>query len=250
MEDETTIEGVGGARYTEGLSVASLTKRFGATTAVDDLGFVLRPGDVLGLLGPNGAGKTTTLSCLAGLLRPDSGEVTWRGLRVDHSRPRPVALIPETPEVYRSLTVWQHLVFVARSCRLPEGWKDRGEQLLEDLGLVEFRSRLGHTLSKGLRQRCLIASAVLAGTPVLALDEPMIGLDPAGQRQLRDLIVHLSRTGVAIVLSTHLLESAEQLCNRLLIMKNGRMVAEDTLDALKERHGQAGLEEMFLELTR
>src|SRR5215472_7662457 len=132
-----------------GLSVDGLTKRYGTNVAVDHLSFGVAPGEILALAGPNGAGKTTTLLCLAGLLRPDAGLVCWGGRALGPERARAMALIPETPEVYDMLTVWEHLVFVARSCRLRDGWREAGEALLERLAIAGERDTLGEALSKG-----------------------------------------------------------------------------------------------------
>jgi len=233
-----------------GLSVERLTRRFGKLVAVDDLTLWAERGSVLGLLGPNGAGKTSTLLCLAGLLRPDSGVISLDGRRLGADRSRYVSLIPETPEVYPMLTVWEHLVFVARSCRLADGWHIRAEQLLERLEIADQRNTLGEALSKGMRQKTLIACTVLAEAPVLLLDEPMIGLDPKGQRELRSILRELREQGTAIVLSTHLLESAEAMCDRVVVMKKGRAVINAPIDELRfGEHGRS-LEDVFLEVTQ
>jgi ABC-2 type transport system ATP-binding protein len=232
------------------LRVEGLTKRFGATVAVDRLTFSLSGGEVLGLLGPNGAGKTTTFLCLSGLLRPDGGSIFFNERRLGSERGRTIALIPETPDVYPMLTVWEHLAFVARSVDLAPGWEQRADALLERLELADFRNALGQSLSKGMRQKTLIAATVLAEAPVLLFDEPMIGLDPKGQRELRDLIVRLREAGTAIVISTHLLESAEALCDRVIILKNGSALASGAVSELRQRAtGERTLEDVFLEIT-
>ena len=233
-----------------GLAVEHLTRRFGRLTAVDDLTFRADRGAVLGLLGPNGAGKTTTLLCLAGLLRPDAGTMTLDGQALGADRGRMVALIPESPEVYAMLTVWEHLVFIAKSCHLEPGWQQRAQELLLRLDLFDKRDTLGEALSKGMRQKTLIASTVLAGAPVLLLDEPMIGLDPKGQRELRSILRELRDAGTAIVLSTHLLESAEAICDQVLVMNHGHAVISSPIAAL--RFGELGrsLEDVFLEATQ
>jgi ABC-2 type transport system ATP-binding protein len=233
-----------------GLAVEHLTRRFGRLTAVDDLTFRSDRGAILGLLGPNGAGKTTTLLCLAGLLRPDAGTMTLDGQRLGSHRGRVVALIPETPEVYAMLTVWEHLVFVAKSCRLAAGWQQRAHELLLRLDLFERRDTLGEALSKGMRQKTLIAATVLAGAPVLLLDEPMIGLDPKGQRELRSILLELRNAGTAIILSTHLLESAEAICDQVLVLNRGHAVISSPMAEL--RFGELGrsLEDLFLEATQ
>jgi ABC-2 type transport system ATP-binding protein len=232
------------------LRVEGLTKRFGRRVAVDNLSFDLASGEVLGLLGPNGAGKTTAFLCLNGLLRPDAGRIVFQGRRLESNRGRTIALIPETPEVYGMLTIWEHMLFVARSLRFQREWESRAERLLVRLGIDQERDSLGQALSKGMRQKTLIAATLLAQTPILLLDEPMIGLDPRGQRELRELIAELRDGGTAIVMSTHLIDSAQALCDRLLIMKDGRTVAAGMIAELQSRTatGQT-LEDLFLEVT-
>lgn len=233
-----------------GLAVEHLTRRFGRLTAVDDLSFRADRGSILGLLGPNGAGKTTSLLCLAGLLRPDAGRLALDGTPLGSDRGRFVALIPESPEVYGMLTVWEHLVFIAKSCRLDPGWQQRANELLLRLELFEQRDTLGEALSKGMRQKTLIASTVLAGAPVLLLDEPMIGLDPRGQRELRSILLELRTAGTAIVLSTHLLESAEAICDHVLVMNRGHAVISAPIAELRFGEFGRSLEDVFLEATQ
>jgi ABC-type multidrug transport system ATPase subunit len=233
------------------LHIDHLTRRYGKVTAVDELSFTAQRGSILALLGPNGAGKTTTLLCLAGLLRPDAGHVFFDGAELGPDRGRTVALIPETPEVYPMLTAWEHLVFVAKSCKLGRDWSARGEVLLERLGMADQRDTLGSAMSKGMRQKTLIAATVLARAPSVLLDEPMIGLDPRGQRELRAILQDLRAEGTAVVVSTHLLESAEAISDRVVILKSGRSVAEGSIDQLRST-GEAGrsLEDVFLEITQ
>ncbi len=232
-----------------GLVVTALSKRYRTKLAVDGLSFRLPPGEVVALLGPNGAGKTTTMMCLAGLVRPDTGSITWQNRELGAERGRWVALIPETPEVYGMLTAWEHLVFVAKSCRLPAGWQERGAELLERLALAGERDTLAEDLSKGMRQKLLVASVVLAGAPVLLMDEPMIGLDPSAQRELRKIILELKGEGTAVMVSTHLLSSVESYCDHLLILKQGRCLAAGNLQALLRERGKGSLEEAFLDIV-
>lgn len=233
-----------------GLSVQHLTRRFGKLTAVDDLSFHAARGSILGLLGPNGAGKTTTLLCLAGLLRPDAGTLALDNAPLGPDRGRAIALIPETPEVYAMLTVWEHLVFVAKSCKLSGDWASRATDLLQRLDLNDRRDTLGEALSKGMRQKTLIAATVLAGAPVLLLDEPMIGLDPKGQRELRGILQELRNAGTAIVLSTHLLESAEAICDNVLVLNHGQAVISAPIAELHFGEFGRSLEDVFLEATQ
>ena len=232
-----------------GLRLEGLVKRYGGKVAVDGLTFGVAPGQIVALLGPNGAGKTTTLLCLAGLLRPEAGVISWQGQGLGADRGRLLALISETPEVYDMLTVWEHLVFVARSCRLQPGWEERARSLLDRLALTDQRDTLGEALSKGMRQKLLIACAVLAATPVLLLDEPMIGLDPRGQRELNNILREVRAQGTAVVVSSHLLNYIEPLCDRLVILKSGRAVFEGALEELRRVGGSRSLEDVFLELT-
>lgn len=233
-----------------GLQITGLTKRYGPTVAVENLSFDVSPGEVLALLGPNGAGKTTTLTCLAGLVRPDAGDISWRDVDLGPRRGRLIALIAESPEVYDMLTVWEHMIFVARSCRLDGGWEERASRLLERLDMAGQRDMLGEALSKGMKQRVLVAASVLPATPVLLLDEPMIGLDPAGQRELRKMLVELRQDGVVIVVSTHLLQNVESFCNRVLVLKEGRAVAFGGLQELLDQYGGESLEEAFFDIVR
>jgi ABC-2 type transport system ATP-binding protein len=230
------------------LSVSGLVKRFGKKVAIDDLSFAVAGGEIVALLGPNGAGKSTTFACLAGLARPDSGAIRFDGRLLESDRGRTVAVIPETPDVYPLLTVWEHLVFVARLCRLDAGWEARGEALLARFAMLDERDTVGNALSKGMKQKTLIAATVLAGTPVLLLDEPMIGLDPRGQRELREMLTELRSAGTALMISTHQLESAEALSDRILVLNHGKLVASGTVEELRA-HRAGSLEDIFLELT-
>ena len=233
------------------LRIDGLTKRYGKKLAVDGVSFDVGAGEIVGLLGPNGAGKSTTLLCTTGLLRPDAGTFTWDGRVLASRRGETVALIPETPDVYPMLTVWEHLEFVAKSCHIADGWQSKGRELLERFGMLENADVLGTALSKGMRQKTLIAASVVAATPVLLFDEPTIGLDPLGQRELREIMCNLRAEGKAIVVSTHMLEQAQAVCDRVVILKRGEMIAQGTFEELQQSAGlQGSAEDVFLELTR
>ncbi len=229
------------------LRICNLTKRFGSTVAVDDLSFEVHPGESLALLGPNGAGKSTTLLCVAGLVRPDAGSVEWNGRELGARRGRTIAIIPETPEVYDLLTIWEHLAFIAAGCNLAAGWEERAQALLRRFNLWDERDKTGISLSKGMRQKTLIATTLLVDPPALMLDEPMVGLDPAGQHELRDLIAELRAEGISIVISTHMLDAARTMSDRALVMKRGRKIYEGAIEAFSGEDGD--LERAFLRVT-
>ncbi len=226
-----------------------MTKRFERKTAVDGLSFAVDRGETVAVVGPNGAGKSTTFLCLAGLLRPDAGTIAFGGVPLGATRGRTIALIPESPDVYPLLTVWEHLAFAAALTKQRAGWQARANALLARLELAGERDTLGSALSKGMRQKTLIAATVLGGAPVLLLDEPMIGLDPLGQRELRAMIAGLRADGHAILVSTHLLESAAAMCDRMLMIDHGRLVASGTIDELRARRADGSIEEVFLDVT-
>jgi ABC-2 type transport system ATP-binding protein len=229
------------------LRIQNLCKRYGEKLAVSDLSFELAPGEIVSVLGPNGAGKTTTFLMLSGLVRPDGGTIFVNGEDLGPRRSRRIALIPETPEVYASLTVWEHVVFAARSCRVPAGWETRATDLLDRFHLSDQRDTVGSALSKGMKQKTLIVATVIADAPVLLFDEPMIGLDPAGQRELRELLIDLAHSGKAIAVSTHMLEAAKAISERALILKNGVKIFDGSL-AQSVREGE-DLEDAFLRVT-
>ena len=199
------------------------------------------------MLGPNGAGKTTSFLMLCGLIRPDAGTIAWNGEALGPRRGRTIALIPENPEVYGALTVWEHIVFVARSCNLDAGWEARAEVLLERFNLVDKRDTIGAALSKGMKQKTLIVATLIADAPVLLLDEPMVGLDPAGQRELREVIADLSSSGKVVIVSTHMLEAARTVSERALILKSGSKIFDGPIAELATDNED--LESVFLRIT-
>lgn len=233
------------------LEVENLTIAYGDLCVVSDVGFHVHSGEVLGLLGPNGAGKTTTFLALSGLVKPRSGSMKYAGTLLDSDRGQLISLLPETPEVYDLLSVWEHVEFVARLARVNAGWATRAEELLARLGLSEIRCKLAGELSKGLKQKLLLACTLLAESKVLMLDEPMVGLDPLAQYELRDLIREMSGDGKIVMISTHQLELALSACDRLLILHKGRVVTEVQQHELeKTPDGLRSLEDIFFRATR
>lgn len=228
----------------------------GATfAAVDDLSFRVDAGEVVGLIGPNGAGKTTTLRALAGILRPTSGRVTIDGHDIVTdaiAAKRHLAFMPDEPHLFEYLTVEEHLRLVARLYQV-EDFDRRARALLEELELTGKERALPGELSRGMRQKTVIACGLIRNASTLLFDEPLTGLDPLGIRRMRETIASRAREGAAILLSSHLLHLVEEVCTRVLIMDRGRKVADGTFDELRARAelAQAGssLEQIFLRVT-
>jgi ABC-2 type transport system ATP-binding protein len=250
MDLKSTMKG----RQTEMLTVSSLTKYFGPTKAVDSISFAVKPGEILGLVGPNGAGKKTTLRCLCGILTPDGGSVTVGGhdLRTDDlAAKRLLAFIPETPSHYDLLTVREQLRFVAMCYDTVDEFDAAADELLHRYGLKEKEHALVVELSKGMKQKLAIAAALIHRASVFLCDEPMVGLDPQGQHSFKTEIQNLRALNRSVLISTHLLETAEALCDRIIIMQAGSKLFEGSMAELRAQTGMQAhsLEEIFLKLT-
>jgi ABC-2 type transport system ATP-binding protein len=218
------------------------------------LNFTINPGEIVGLLGPNGAGKTTALRCIAGILRPTHGRILINGYDtvVDQAKAKAgLAFVPEVPSLYELLTVDEHLRFVAMCFDRLDGYEKHAAELLERYDLTEKRSELVATLSKGMRQKLSVACAFIHDANVFLFDEPMIGIDPAGAHELKQELQRARTAGCAILISTHLLDTAEKLCDRVIILARGKRIEEGTLQELQSRSNLQGqsLEEIFLKLT-
>ena len=225
------------------ISARDLSKRFGRHTAVERVSFEVERGEILGFIGPNGAGKTTTMRMLTGFLPASDGAAVVAGHDVFEEPMavrRAVGYLPETPPLYPELSVGEYLQFVAEIREVPHGdRRARVGEAMEGVGLVGWERRLLGSLSKGYRQRVGLAQAVLHHPAVLILDEPTSGLDPAQVVGIRDFIRSLAQDRTVIV-STHILSEVELLCRRAVIIARGKLLAEDTLDGLRDRVG-AGL---------
>lgn len=236
------------------LQVERLVKQYKKFRAVDDLSFTIERGEIVGLLGPNGAGKTTALRCIAGILRPSEGTILINGrdvVRDQAGAKAGLAFVPEVPSLYELLTVEEHLKFVAMCFGTMDLYESLRDELLDRYDLVEKRNELVATLSKGMRQKLSVACALIHNANVFLFDEPLIGIDPAGARELKDEIVRARDAGAAILISTHLLDTAEKLCNRVIVVAKGRKLAEGTVDQLRTMTQSEGksLEDIFLTLT-
>ncbi len=236
------------------LNARALSRNFGLRTAVRDVGFELRQGEVLGLLGPNGAGKTTTLQMLAGCLAPTAGTIEICGIDLLEQPRQAKALLgylPETPPLYRELTVDEYLRLAARLRRVAKpAVAEAVESAKRRCGLAEVGKRLIGNLSKGFQQRVGIAQAIVHNPRVVILDEPTVGLDPIQIREIRSLVRELGREH-SVILSTHILPEVESVCDRIQIMHLGQLVFSGDWEELKQRHpAQSSLEEAFIQLTR
>ncbi len=229
-----------------------LSRTFGPTRAVDDLSLDVHAGELFGFLGPNGAGKTTTIRMLCGLLRPTSGTLAIDGLRYDTGGTRIRAmtgLVPDTPPLYDFLSARQYVRFVGSLYGIAPAESVRdGDALLERLGLADRADDLCKGYSFGMRKKTHLAAVLAARPKVLFLDEPTAGLDPASARLFKDLITELRDEGTTVFVSTHLLETAEEVCDRVAILADGRLRAIGTMDELRTS-GRTSLEDIFLALT-
>jgi len=237
------------------IEITLMRKEFGRKVAVNDLNLIVRPGEIVGLVGPNGAGKTTTLRVLTGIIKPTSGTVLVNGHNIAKdpvSAKMKIGYIPERPTCYPSLRVVEYLTFIARIYDVPRvDALLRIREYVDRFQLDEFLNSYIGTLSKGNLQRTLLAGIFVRPPPfILALDEPIYGLDPRGAWSLKAHLRDLKKEGSAILVSTHILEVAEGLCDRFFIMNDGVIVGEGTLDELKAKcPGTKSLEEVFLTLT-
>jgi ABC-2 type transport system ATP-binding protein len=238
------------------LQLAQVRKTFGAKVAVRSLSLEVRPGEFYALLGSNGAGKTTTLRMIAGLLAPDSGEVQiyGRSLRTDAQEARrPLAYLPDDPMLYGKLRPAEYLEFVAGLWGLdPARAAPEAERLLKWLDLWDVRATLTESFSRGMKQKLALAGALIHNPRLLLLDEPLTGLDAAAARMVKDTLRDFARMGGAVVLTTHIMEVAEGLADRIGIIHAGELRAEGTLDELRAVAAvgeQASLEDVFLSVV-
>jgi ABC-2 type transport system ATP-binding protein len=237
------------------IRLQQLTKRYGSFTAVDRIDLDVRRGELFGLLGPNGAGKTTTMRMIAGILQPTSGSVEIGGddlVRRPRSAKARLGFIPDRPFVYDKLTGAEFLRFAA-ALYSQEGAavERRIDELLELFDLAPWKDELTESYSHGMRQKLIICSALVHRPEVIVVDEPMIGLDPRSARLLKDLFRGFVARGGTVLMSTHTLEIAEAMCDRIAIVQGGRIVALGTMAELREQtaSGHASLEDLFLKLT-
>jgi ABC-2 type transport system ATP-binding protein len=237
------------------IEARELTKRYGDKVAVNSVSFDVYGGEVFGFLGPNGAGKTTTLKMIVGLLQPTSGSVHVAGYDVQtQSRLAKASCgyVPDTPNLYAKLTGRELLRFVGDLYDLDRTQAlRRADELLRMFDLTNAENDTVDSYSHGMQQKASLASALMHDPRVLILDEPTVGLDPKSARLIKDILRQLADRGAAVMLSTHILEIAERMCDRIGIINKGQLVAVGTMDELRmlDKTGQTSLEDIFLSLT-
>jgi ABC-2 type transport system ATP-binding protein len=237
---------------TPALQLRSLRKAFGRP-AVDGIDLSVRRGELYALLGPNGAGKTTTLRMVTGLLAPDAGQIEVLGIDLaanPAAAKQKMAYLPDDPMLYGKLKPTEYLEFVAGLWGItPEDAEPRARRLLDWLDLSKHAHELTEGFSRGMKQKLALAGALIHEPQLLILDEPLTGLDAAAARQVKDLLVSHVNQGGTVILTTHILEVAERLAQRIGIIRQGRLIAEGTLAELRERTLGGSLEDVFLQLT-
>ncbi len=238
------------------IETRGLCKSYQNFKAVRDLDLQAPAGAVFGFLGPNGAGKTTVIRMLTGILEPDGGKISMFGMGFDKNRNQilnRIGYVPDRPFLYGKLTAMELLRFLGSLRGMTaEDTRARGRDLLERFNLGEFANQLTERLSHGMRQKLVFAAALLHQPDLLIVDEPMVGLDPRAARQVKQLLRDYADAGKTVFMSTHTLEVAEALCDRVGIIHRGRLIANETIDALAKRiESQDGdLESVFLALTQ
>ena len=237
------------------IAISDLVKQYGRFTAVDGVSLDVEPGEIHGFLGPNGAGKTTTLRMIAGLLKPTSGRIVVNGhdLASDPDAAKgSLGFIPDRPFIYEKLTAGEFLRFHGGLYGLNgNGVDERVREMLDLFELVQWENELVESFSHGMKQRLVMCSAFLHRPRAVAVDEPIVGLDPRGARLIKGVFRRMSERGVAILMSTHTLEVAQEMCHRISIILKGRIIARGTVEELRQMAG--GLDDhltsVFLKLT-
>ncbi len=238
------------------LELLTLNKRYGSHQAVDNLSLQIPQGSLYTLLGPNGAGKTTTLRMVAGLLLPDSGDAVILGhsmTKSPNAAKQLLAYLPDDPLIYSKLSAMEYLEFIAGLWGIPaaEG-KPYAQELLKQLNLWDIRGTLCETFSRGMKQKLALAGALIHQPKVIILDEPLTGLDAAASRLVKNMLLDYIQQGNTVILTTHIMEIAERMAQRIGIINHGQLITEGTLDELRAQSGEVGgsLETVFLELTQ
>jgi len=237
------------------IQLIDLGKRFGDLIAVDSINLKVNPGEVFGFLGPNGAGKTTTIKMMAGLIKPTSGRVIidgWDLTEHPNQAKRVIGFIPDRPFIYEKLTALEFLRFIAGLYNLSSnGVEGKIDYLFGLFGLTDWQDELIESFSHGMKQRLVMASAFIHQPKLIIVDEPMVGLDPRGASLVKEVFRSFCTRGGTVFMSTHTLEIAEEVCDRIAIIQEGKIIALGNMKELKERAGSDGkkLESIFFKLT-
>lgn len=237
------------------IEMQSCTKKYGELIAVNNLTLKVERGEIFGLLGPNGAGKSTTIKMMVGLINPDSGAIKIGGYDITQdpvNAKRILAYIPEKSYIYDKLTAWEYLTFISGLYNLDKAtFTNNAVEHLKIFGLYEWKDEIIGNFSLGMKQRLLLTSSFMRNPKVLILDEPHNGLDPKGVRILKDILFKLRNEGMTILLSTHIIAIAEQICDKIAIMNKGAIAAQGTNEDLKHyaKSSDKTLEDIFLRLT-
>lgn len=237
------------------IEINSLIKNYGALCAVNNISLRVEAGEIFGFLGMNGAGKTTTIRMMAGVIRPSSGNIKLAGFDIVEEpiqAKKITGYIPDRPYIYNKLTGREFLYFVADLYQVsPKQAEDRIDQVLDEYRLTEWENELVESYSHGMKQRLATCAALIHDPKILILDEPMVGLDPHGAKLLKEALKRYAAKGIAVFLSTHSLNVAEELAQRLAIIHKGSIIATGSLEEIRalSKSGQSDLEDIFLELT-
>jgi ABC-2 type transport system ATP-binding protein len=237
------------------IELTGLTKRYTDLVAVNDLNIIVPEGEIFGFIGPNGAGKTTTINMMGGIITPTSGSVTICGIQMEEhpeKAKRKIGFIPERPYLYEKLTAMEFLEFTSDLYGVNENdFLARSQEQLEMFSLSEWSNELIESYSHGMKQRLVMAAALLHEPEVIIVDEPMVGLDPVAIKMVKELFRHLAAEGVTIFMSTHTLKVAEDICDRIGVIHKGTLVANGTPEDLRRLTdaGEADLEQVFIRLT-
>lgn len=238
------------------LEIKNLTGGYTRNPVLKDVSFSVNNGELVGVIGLNGAGKSTTIKHIIGLMEPHKGEITINGKTIQHDREmyrRQFTFVPETPVLYEELTLDEHLRLTAMAYGLEETvYKERVNVLLKEFRMEKRLKWFPAHFSKGMKQKVMIMCAFLVGPPLYIVDEPFVGLDPLGIQSLLDLMGKMKESGAGILMSTHILATAERYCDRFIILHEGKVKAHGTMDQLRDEFGKpnATLDDLYIQLTK
>jgi len=237
------------------IEIKDCTKRYGELIAVNNLSLKVDESEIYGLLGPNGAGKSTTIKMMVGLIKPDSGVIKIGGCDISHdpiNAKMSLAYVPEKSSIFDKLTAWEYLSFISGLYNMDKDvFRKNAEEYLKTFELYNWRDGIIGNFSHGMRQRLVLASSFMRRPKVLILDEPHNGLDPKGVRLLKDILFKSRDEGMTILISTHIIALAEEICDKIAILNKGSVAAHGSNDDLKHyaKSGDKTLEDIFLRLT-